>query len=73
MSNDLIKFKIIESKGFSTHEKPAKEALEYIKTYLATNDGWFYINGAVTKIDTVTEETLQNASSVSITNLILGG
>lgn len=73
MSDGLIKFKIIESKGFSLHEQPADKALVTIQDYLQKNGGWFYINGALTKIDTVTVETLQNASTVTLTNIIGGG
>lgn len=69
----LVKFKIIESKGFSTHEKPALEALDYIQTYLEKNGGWLYINGAVTKIEHVDAIVLQNASLVTIGNIVLGG
>lgn len=73
MTNANVKFKIIESKGFSKHELPAQEALDYIKTYIQKNASWFYINGAVTKIDDVTAEMLQQASMVTITNIIGGG
>ncbi len=73
MSDGLVKFKIIESKGFSVHEQPADKALMAIQDYLQKNGGWFYIDGAVTKIDNVTVETLQNASTVTITNVIVGG
>jgi hypothetical protein len=73
MSDGLVKFKIIESKGFSVHEQPAEKALMAIQDYLQKNGGWFYIDGAVTKIDNVTVETLQNASTVTITNVIVGG
>lgn len=68
-----VKFKIIESKGFSVHELPAQEALDYIKTYIQKNDSWFYINGNVTKIEKVTADMLQQASMVTITNIIGGG
>jgi hypothetical protein len=73
MSDGLVKFKIIESKGFSVHEQPADKALVTIQDYLQKNGGWFYINGAITKIENVTAETLQSASTVTITNIIVGG
>ena len=73
MSDGLVKFKIIESKGFSVHEQPAEKALVTIQDYIQKNGGWFYINGALTKIDGMTAGTLQEASTVTITNVIIGG
>ncbi len=74
MSEPLIKYKIIESKGFSTHEKPVEQALADIKQYMQVNQSWFYIDGRVVpNIDAVTVDTLKNASTVTITNIIIGG
>lgn len=74
MSEALIKYKIIEAKGFSTHEKPAEQALEDIKQYMQVNQSWFYIDGrVVSNLDNVTVDTLKNASTVTITNIIIGG
>jgi hypothetical protein len=73
MSDGLVKFKIIEAKGFSVNEQPSDKALITIQDYLQKNGGWFYINGALTKIDGVTEQTLKDASTVTITNVIVGG
>lgn len=70
---EQVKYKIIESKGFSNHEKSPQEALEHLRAYLSTNGGWFYIDGAVTNIDHVSAEKLQQASTVTITNVIIGG
>ena len=70
----LVKYKIIESKGFSNHELPAHEALTAIKTYVQTNGGWFYLDGAPhLNMETVTPQMLEDASMVTVTNVILGG
>jgi hypothetical protein len=73
MSDPLIKFKIIESKGFSKHEKPADEAFEYIKDYMQKNQSWLYINGTVTNFESLTKEMVKDADSISINNIIIGG
>jgi len=70
----MVKYKIIESTGFSNNEKPAAEALDAIKTYVATRGGWFYLDGAPhLNLDTVTPQMLEDASMITVTNVILGG
>jgi hypothetical protein len=73
MSDTLVKFKILDSTGFSTHEKPADEALEYIRSYLQQKNGWFYLDKALSNIEHVTVEDLKAASIITITNVIIGG
>lgn len=69
-----VKFKIIESTGFSDNEKPANEALDYIKTYIQTRGGWFYLDGAPhLDLEKVTPQMLEEASMINVTNVILGG
>lgn len=71
---NIVKFKIIESTGFSDNEKPAAEALDYIKTYIATRGGWFYLDGAPhLDLEKVTPQMLEDASMINVTNVILGG
>ena len=71
--NKLVKFRVIESTGFSKHEKPAKEAFEFIKSYMEKNESWLYINGNVTSPDSLTIELLDNADNVAVNNIIVGG
>jgi|WetSurSiteA1Bulk_404760.scaffolds.fasta_scaffold19314_2 hypothetical protein len=73
MSDALVKFKILDATGFSTHEKPAAEALDYIKTYIQQKGGWFYLDKVLANIEHTTPEDLQNASIITITNVIIGG
>jgi len=73
MSDALVKFKILDSTGFSTHEKPAAEALEYIRSYIQQKGGWFYLDKTLANPESITPEDLQNASIVTITNMIVGG
>ena len=73
MSEKLVKFKILESKGFSIHEEPTIKALEDIKAYLQKNGGWFYLDKVVTNIESTTPEDLENASVIAVTNPIIGG
>lgn len=73
-TQSLVKFKIIESTGFSSHEKPATEALEFIRAYIQQKGGWFYINGSfINNIDTITPQMLDDAGSIAITNIVQGG
>jgi len=71
--NKLVKFRIIESKGFSKHEQPAKEAYEFIKNYMQMNECWLYINGNVTNQENLTEDLVRDADAISVNNLIVGG
>lgn len=73
MTEGLVKFKILDATGFSTHEKPAAEALDYIKAYIQQKGGWFYLDKVLTNIDHTTPEDLKNASIITITNVIIGG
>ena len=73
MSEALVKFKILDATGFSVHEKPAAEALDYIKAYLQQKNGWFYIDKALSNIESTTVEDLKAASIITITNVIIGG
>lgn len=70
---DLVKYKILDTTGHSTHEKPASEALDDIRGYLERKGGWFYIDKVLTHIETTTVEDLKNASILTITNVIIGG
>lgn len=73
-SKPMVKYKIIESTGFSNNEKTAEDALDAIKTYVATRGGWFYLDGAPhLNLDTVTPKMLEEASMITVTNVILGG
>ena len=69
----MVHFKILDTTGFSTHDKPADEALEYMKAYIQSKGGWFYINTGVTNIDTTTPQDLEDASTITITNVVVGG
>ena len=73
MSDALVKFKIIDATGFSTHEKPPAEALDYIKAYIQQKGGWFYLDKVLSNIDNTTTEDLKNASIITVTNVIIGG
>lgn len=69
----MVHFKILDTTGFSTHDKPADEALEYMKAYIQSKGGWFYIDTGVANIDTITPQDLENASTITITNVVVGG
>ena len=73
MSDTLVKFKILDATGFSTHEKPATEALDFIKTYLQQKSGWFYLDKVLTNLEHTTPEDLKKATLITITNVIIGG
>jgi hypothetical protein len=73
VSEKLVKFKILEPKGFSIHEAPATKAIEDIRAYIQKNGGWFYLDKVVTNIDTTTPADLENASVIAVTNIIIGG
>jgi hypothetical protein len=69
----LVKYKILDATGFSTHEEPASEALKNIKAYIESKSGWFFIDKVITHIETTTVEDLLNASIITITNVLIGG
>ena len=69
----LVKYKILDTTGFSTHQEPASKALSEIKAYLERKGGWFYIDKVLTHIETTTVEDVKNASILTITNVIIGG
>jgi hypothetical protein len=69
----LVKYKILDDKNFSAHEEPASVALANIKAHLERRAGWFFIDKVFTHIETTTAEDLINASSITITNVIVGG
>ena len=73
MNEQKITYKIISSKEFSSHERPATEALSHIKQYVQDKSAWLYINGLSNEINEVTVETLKNASTIVVTNTIVGG
>jgi hypothetical protein len=69
-----VKYKIIESTGFSDNEKPAEEALDAIRTYVEIRGGWFYLDGAPhLNLALVTPQMLEEASLITVTNIIQGG
>jgi hypothetical protein len=70
----LVKYKIIESKGFSDHEKPAQEALDNINAYIQQQGGWLYLDKhVITNVNTITTKDLEDASIVTVTHVVLGG
>jgi hypothetical protein len=73
MNEPLVCYKIISSKEFRSHERPATEALSHIKQYVQDKSAWLYIDGLSNKIDEITVETLKKASTIVVTNTIVGG
>ena len=73
MNEQKIIYKIISAKEFSSHERPATEALSHIKQYVQDKSAWLYIDGLSNEINEVTVETLKNASTIIVTNTIVGG
>lgn len=69
----MVKFKLLDTTGFSVHEKPAVEALEYMKTYLQQKGGFFYLDKVVTDINTITPKDLEDATLITVTNVVIGG
>jgi len=59
--------------GFEQVEKTENEIIDFIQTYIATNDGWLMIDGVQTSPSNITLEILTQASVITITNLITGG
>jgi hypothetical protein len=70
---NVVKFKIIDPKGFAVYEKSANEALDFIKTYIQQNGGWFFLDKVHSNVENTTPEQLESASVITITNVIIGG
>lgn len=64
----------LENDGsFKNLEMSSSEALSLVINHLTTNSGWVMLDGNLTQLEAISEESLDKASSIVLTNLITGG